>query len=120
MKNKYNLLEKENDTIKLTKNSEIDELQQRLIQKIEELRDLERDMEKEKEKQKEKFEKLELKIQEIEKSYQREIKLMQNEIHKVKEDDQHRSIMQSFGDGEHLNTYTHRRLNQSGNYNSQK
>ena len=57
-----------------------------------------------------KFEQLELKMQEIEQRHQKEIKLMQNEFNRMRDEENNKNNFSKIASGEHLNTFTHRKL----------
>ena len=58
-----------------------------------------------------KYEQLEQKLQELEKKHQKEVKFMQREIKRIKENDETQiNQFNNISSGEHLNTYTQRKL----------
>jgi hypothetical protein len=48
----------------------------------------------------------------MEKRHQKEIKFMQREINRIRDEEQYKSLFNNISVGEHLNTYTHRKIKQ--------
>ena len=117
---KCNILDHEKQTLASQKDLQIADLELQLKQQTDTCQELEQTLKHEKVENVQKFESLEARILEMEQSYQKEIKVMQTEITRVRDDDQYKSIMSNFNTNEHMNTYTHRKMKSSSNNGSQK
>ena len=62
-----------------------------------------------------KIEKVQNQFQEMEIKYQKEIESLQNEINKMRDDDQYRSLFNNITVGDNFNTQTHRKMNKGEN-----
>lgn len=57
----------------------------------------------------------ELRMQELEIRYQKELNFMQSEMTKMREDEQSKTALNNINIGEHLNTYTQRKMTHGEN-----